>query len=57
MFANCQLLVNALALSLVISFLSGAAIFVWRVSVEFEQEKSRAYEEIETKLQWILTRY
>ncbi|MFL2536568.1 MAG: hypothetical protein ACJ0RQ_10195 [Candidatus Azotimanducaceae bacterium] len=57
MFANRQLLVNALALSLVISFLSGAAIFVWRVSVEFEQEKSRAYEEIETKLQWILTRY
>ena len=57
MFANRQLLVNALALSLVISFLSGAAIFGWRVSVEFEQEKSRAYEEIETKLQWILTRY
>ena len=57
MFANRQLLVNALALSLVISFLSGSAIFGWRVSVEFEQEKSRAYEEIETKLQWILTRY
>ena len=34
MFANRQLSVNALALSLVISFLSGAAIFVWRVSVD-----------------------
>lgn len=57
MFANRQLLVNALALSLAVSFLSGIAIFTSRLSLEFEQEKSRAYAEIETKLKWILTRY
>ena len=57
MFVRRQLLVNALMLSLLLSFFSGFLIFTSRLVTEFEQEKSRAHEEIKIKLNWILARY
>jgi PAS domain S-box-containing protein len=57
MFARRQLLVNALMLSLLLSFFSGFLIFTSRLVTEFEQEESRAHEEIKIKLNWILSRY
>jgi len=57
MFGRRQLLINALILSLLLSFSSGCLIFTSRLVNEFEQEESRAHEEITIRLNWILARY
>ena len=57
MLVRRQLLINALILSLLLSFSSGCLIFTSRLVTEFEQEESRAHEEIKIRLNWILARY